>query len=397
MTVPSTSRRTALTLAAGVAFASGPASTAFAAPHRTRPAVSPRFAYVGCYTTAQREGHGKGIAVFRVDGPGRWQQVDVTETLPNPSFLTLDHTQSFLYAVHGDLDQVSAYAINHRTGRLTPLGSQPSKGTNPVHLALTPDNRRLLIANYATGTLAVLPRAADGRLGSADQVIELTGTPGPHRTQQNGPQPHHIPVAPDKRHVLVPDKGTDRIHHFTYDTAAGRLTPATAATTTVRSGAGPRHIAYHPHRPVAYVADELNSQVTTYTYDPATGALTPRSWLPSLPPTYTGDNTAAGIQLTPDAHFLFVSNRGHDSIATYAVRDDGTLHTPRWTPAGGRQPRFFTTDPTGTTLYAANQGTDTITAFHITKEGDLQPVGRSVATGSPVCIVFSTTAWNRGG
>ncbi|KOG25325.1 hypothetical protein ADK35_09330 [Streptomyces viridochromogenes] len=350
----------------------------------------PRFAYAGCYTTPERNGHGKGIAVFRVDAPGRWHQIDVTDTLPNPSFLALDHTQSYLYAVHGDLDQVSAFAIDHRTGRLTPVGTQLSQGTNPVHLTPTPDNRRILVANYATGTLAVLPRATDGRLRPADQVIELTGTPGPHRTQQTGPHPHHIPLAPDQRHVLVPDKGTDRIHHFTYDTAAGRLTPATPATTTVRSGAGPRHIAYHPHLPRAYVADELNSQVTTYTYDRTTGALTPRAWLPTLPSTYTGDNTAAGIQLTPDARFLFVSNRGHDSVAAYRVRDDGTLHTPRWTPTGGRQPRFFTLDPAGDTLYAANQASDTIVAFHITPEGRLEPVGRTVSTGSPVCVVFST-------
>lgn len=390
MTIPTTSRRAALTLAAGAAFALTPAPAAHAAPQRPRSATSPRFAYVGCYTTAQRDGHGKGIAVFRVDAPGRWQQLAVTDTLANPSFLALDHTQSFLYAVHGDLDHVSAFAIDRRTGLLTALGSTPSLGTNPVHLTPTPDNRRLLVANYATGTLSVLPRAADGRLRPADQVIELTGTRGPDRTEQTGPHPHHIPFTPDQRHVLVPDKGTDRIHHFTYQPQTGRLTPATPATTAVRSGAGPRHIAYHPRLPLAYVADELNSQVTTYGYDSTTGALTPRSWLPTLPPDFTGDSTAAEIQLTPDARSLFVSNRGHDSIATYRVHPDGSLHTPRWTPTGGQQPRFFTIDPTGSTLYAANQASDTITAFHITQEGHLRRTSRTVHTGSPVCIVFST-------
>ncbi|WP_405970485.1 lactonase family protein [Streptomyces sp. NBC_00988] len=383
------SRRSALTAAATTALSLTAASTAAATTGPSRRPPEPSYAYVGCYTTPQRAGHGKGIAVFRVDGPGRWQQVDLTETLPNPSFLALDHTQSFLYAVHGDLDQVSAFAIDRHTGSLTSLGTQPSQGTNPVHLTPTPDNERLLVANYATGTLAVLPRTADGRLQPADQVVELIGEPGPDRTQQTGPHPHHIPFAPDRRHVLIPDKGTDRIHHFTYDAGAGRLMPAGPAT-TVRSGAGPRHITHHPHLPLAYVADELNSQVTTYSYDPMSGDLTPRSWLPTLPPTYTGDSTAAEIQFTPDARLLFVSNRGHDSIATYAVRDDGTLHAPRWTAAGGEQPRFLTTDANGDTLYVANQATDTITAFRITREGRLRPVGRTVATGSPVCIVFRT-------
>ncbi|NEB03528.1 lactonase family protein [Streptomyces sp. SID13726] len=375
------------------ATTSAPASAAVASGSDRVPA--PRYAYVGCYTTTERGGHGEGIAVFRVDGPGRWHPMGVTATLPNPSFLALDHTQSYLYAVHGDLDQVSAFAVDHGTGGLTPLGSRPSQGTNPVHLTPTPDNRRLLVANYATGTLAVLPRAADGSLQPAEQVIQLTGTPGPDRTQQTGPHPHHIPFAPDQRHVLVPDKGTDRIHRLAYDAVAGRLTPADPEAVTVRSGAGPRHVVYHPHLPLAYVADELNSQVTTYTFDRTTGELAPRSWLPTLPSDYTGDSTAAEIQLTPDARQLFVSNRGHDSIATYAVRDDGTLLNPRWIPSGGRQPRFFALDPGGTTLYAANQSSDTIVAFHVTRDGRLRPVGRPVSTGSPVCVIFSTTGQAR--
>jgi len=385
-----TTRRTALTAGAAAALTLTGAATASAAPPRARRSPEPRYAYVGCYTTPERAGHGKGIAVFRVDGPGRWQQVGLADTLPNPSFLTLDRTQSFLYAVHGDLDQVSAFAVDRRTGHLTALGSRPSEGTNPVHLTPTPDNNSLLVANYATGTLAVLPRAADGGLGPARQVVELTGTPGPDRTQQTGPHPHHIPFAPDGRHVHVPDKGTDRIHHFTYDVTTGRLTPAAPATTLVRAGAGPRHIVHHPRLPLAYVVDELNSQVTTYAYDQATGALTPRSWLPTLPSAYTGDSTAAEIQLTTDARLLFVSNRGHDSVATYHVGDEGTLRSPSWTSSGGRQPRFVATDPANATLYVANQLSDTIIAFSVAQRGQLRPVGRTVTTGSPVCIVFST-------
>lgn len=387
MPVTGPTRRAALTwsASAGAALALTTATTTHAAPS---PAQA-QFAYVGCYTTPQRKGHGKGITVFRVDGPGRWQPMGVTATLDNPSFLTLDHTQSFLYAVHGDLDRVSAYAIHRTTGLLTPLGSRPSQGTNPVHLTLTPDNQHLLVANYATGTLAVLPRAADGTLQPATQVIGLTGTPGPDRTEQTGPHPHHIPFAPDSLHVHVPDKGTDRIHHFTYDAGAGRLLAASPAATTVRAGAGPRHIAHHPRLPLAYVADELNSQVTTHTVSPD-GTLTPRSWLPTLPACYTGNSTAAEIQLTPSADLLLVSNRGHDSIAAYRVSADGTLHHPQWTSSGGRQPRFLAIDAAGTTLYVANQATDTIKAFQITADKHLQSTGRTVTTGSPVCIVFRT-------
>ncbi|MFE3737814.1 lactonase family protein [Streptomyces sp. NPDC059134] len=389
MTASPLARRTALSATAATVLALSLPSTARAAESlRSRREATPRFAYVGCYTTEQRNGHGKGISVFRADAPGRWRQLAVTATLPNPSFLALDHTRSHLYAVHGDLDQVSAFAIDEDTGLLTALGSQSSRGGNPVHLAVSPDNRQLLVANYATGTLAVLRRTAGGRLQPAHQVIELTGTPGPDRTQQTGPHPHHIPFTPDGRHVLVPDKGTDLVHGFAYAPRTGRLSATTPPTNTVRSGAGPRHIRFHPRLPVAYVVDELNSQVTTYDFDASSGGLVPRSWLPTLPPSFTGNSTAAEIQLTPDARFLYVSNRGHDSVVGFRADAAGSLHTLGWTPTGGAQPRFITVDPTGSTLHVANQASDTITAFHIGGDGSLQRIGRPVATGSPVCIVF---------
>ncbi|MPY56160.1 lactonase family protein, partial [Streptomyces spongiae] len=185
------SRRSALALGTGAALALSVGEARATERVPTAGRTHARFAYVGCYTTAERNGQGKGIAVFRVDGPGRWQLLETIPTADNPSFLALDRTQSFLYAVHGDRDQVSAYAVSRRTGRLTPLNSQSSQGTNPVHLALAPDNSRLLVANYATGTLAVLPIARDGTLRPATQVVGLTGTAGPHRSQQTGPHPHH--------------------------------------------------------------------------------------------------------------------------------------------------------------------------------------------------------------
>ncbi|MEV5846153.1 beta-propeller fold lactonase family protein [Streptomyces sp. NPDC051985] len=189
--------------------------------------------------------------------------------------------------------------------------------------------------------------------------------PGPDRSRQTGPHLHHIPCAPDRHHVLAPGKDTDRIHRLTCDAVPGRLTQADPEAVTVRSGAGPRHIVYHWHLPLAYVADELNSRVTTYTHNRTTGGLAPRSRLPTLPSDFTDDSTAADIQLTPEACLLFVSHRGHDSVVTYAVQDTGTLHSPRWTSSGGRQPRFFPPDPADTTLYAANQPSDMTVVFHV--------------------------------
>ncbi|MPY55926.1 lactonase family protein, partial [Streptomyces spongiae] len=199
----------------------------------------------------------------------------------------------------------------------------------------------------------------------------------------------HIPIAPGGHHVHVPDKGTDRIHHFTYDSSSGHLLLSSPAATTVRAGAGPRHIAYHPRLALAYVVDELSSQVTVHRIDPRNGSLVPHSWVPTLPSDFTGDSTAAEIQLSSDGRLLFASNRGHDSIVTYRVDGDGTPHSPRWSPTTGQQPRFFALDPTGSVLYAANQASHTICAFRVTRAGHLEQTGRVIRTGSPVCVVFS--------
>ena len=352
------------------------------------------FAYVGCYTTPDRDGRGDGINVYRMDpASGAWTRVQLLADVPNPSFLALDARQRCLYCVHGGdtFSEVSAFAIDRPTGRLTRLGSQPSAGANPVALAVDPTDRFLVVANYASGTAAAMPIGPDGSLAPATDVVTLTGEPGPHPIEQTRSHPHHVQIDPAGRVVVIPDKGLDRVFVYRLDHAGGKLVPSDPPSVQARPGAAPRHAAFHPSASYAYVINELDSTITTYAYDSDRGVLRPLQVVSTLPPTFTGANTTAEIAVAPSGRFVYGSNRGHDSIVIFAVDEDaGTLTPIAWEPTRGETPRYFGLDPSGTFLYAANQGSDTIVTFRVDRtSGTLTPTGQVVRTGSPVCIVFA--------
>lgn len=392
MTGVGMSRRTVLASGLGaVALAAigtrGAAAAPFGSGSSARPGGA-AWAYVGCYTSTEREGHGNGIAVFRVDPSGRWDPIQVLATVDNPSYLITDRAATTLYSVHGDGDTVGAYRIDPATGHISELARQNTGGTNGVHLELSPDERWLVVANYATGSIAVFPRAADGSLGLRSQLLELTGTAGPLPEDQKGPQPHQVHFAPTGTHLIVPDKGTDRLHRLAFDPAVGTVSVLAEPILTA-PGTGPRHLAYHPYLPAFYLVDELSSQVTVYFYDRNTAGAGAGTSLSTLPDEAQGPNTASAIALSADGRFVLVSNRGHDTIATYAISPVGSLLSPTWTPTQGKQPRFITFDPAGTTVYAANQKTDTIIPFTFDPiSGRLDQRGEAIGTGSPSCIVF---------
>ncbi|MBP0623207.1 lactonase family protein [Cupriavidus sp. LEh25] len=349
----------------------------------------PMYAYVGCRTTKARNARGKGINVYRVREDG-WEHVQLMEGLDNPSFLAMDRAQRYLYAVHGDLGDISAFAIDATTGRLTLLNRQGTEGKNPVHLAVEPGNRFIVVANYATGSLVTLPIQADGSLGRVADLAKLPGNPGSNREQQGGSHPHDVPFDIAGRHFIVPDKGVDRVFAFSVDSRTGKLTPASSPYVEAPAGAGPRHVTFHPARPLAYVINELNSTVTTYQYDEASGALSPLQTVSTVPKDYGGDNTGAEIQIANSGKFLYASNRGHDSIVTMGIDPTSGLLTPlSWVESRGKGPRFFAIDPDGRRLYAANELSDTIVPFDIAREsGKLTPLPWRIDTGSPVCVAF---------
>ncbi len=342
---------------------------------------------VGSFTTAERKARGEGIHVYRVDpDSGAWMPTQQIGDLENPSYFTIDAKRLVLYTVHGDRDYVTAFSIDPEQGGLHRLGRANTGGMNGVHPALDPTGRFLLVANYASGSVAVLPVAQDGTPGDFVQVLELPGPIGPHRTEQKISHPHQIVFDPSGRFVIVPDKGLDRV--FVLGFEAGRL--EIVSHVVMRPGAGPRHMVFHPHLAYAFVVNELDSTVATCRWDAANGVLTPLALTPCLPPEFFGASTTAAIVITPDGEHVYVSNRGQDGITHLRFdAQQARLNVMGWTPANGRDPRFMTLNCQGDRLIVAAEQGDSIAEFTIAPQsGQLTQQTNMLPVKSPCTIIF---------
>lgn len=347
------------------------------------------YAYVGSRTTRERNARGEGISVYRVDpAVGALERVQVLGDLVNPSYLALSRDRQRLYCVHGDGTEASSFDVDATTGQLRLLNRQGTQGRNPVHLALADDGRHLVVTNHLGSSLAVLPIADDGSLRPASQLVQISGPVGPHRVEQQQAKPHFNPFDPSGRWIVVPDKGLDRV--FSYRFEGGSLVPAVEPFVKAREGAGPRSAVFHPRMALAYVVNELDSTLTTYAFDASTGSLRPLHLIPTLPPTYTGNSRAAGIAIDVSGQTLYISNRGHDSVAVFRL--DAGNGLPAFVdavPTMGRTPRFFTLSPDGRHLYALNEDSDSIVVFDVGADATLSRPRTVAHCGSPVCMVFS--------
>ena len=385
-----------LALAAATSSGSAGAASNVDPTKQTAPDRRPSYlAYTGCRTSRDRNARGDGINVYRVDAvTGRWEHVQLLAGLVNPSFLTLDAAKRTLYTVHGDSSEVSSFRIDDETGRLSPLNQQSTRGKNPVHLAIDPTGRFMVIPNHVTAgdmksSLVVLPIREDGSLGEVVDHHVLSGKIGPHRVEQPFPKPHQTEFDPAGRFIAVPDKGLDLIWTFSLD-EFGKLHPAEPPSVAARETSGPRHIAFHKQQPLAYVVNELDSTVTGYRYDPTTGTLDPFQIIPTLPESFTGNSRASEIAISADGRFVYASNRGFDSIATFAVDPaNGWLRPIDYQRSQGKTPRFFALAPDSRFMFVANEESDTIVAYSVDAQtGKLTATDHVVSTGSPVCIVF---------
>ncbi len=354
------------------------------------------FVYVGAYTEPP-SGSADGIIVFRFDaGSGELHPVQNVPGVVNPSWLTLDEREQFLFAVNEeDEGRVSAFSRDVATGTLRPLNDQLSHGAAPCYVSPDPSGRYVLVANYSGGTVAVLPVTASGRLEAATCVIHHQGSS--IRPEQEGPHPHMIRPSVDGRFVLVTDLGTDQVLVYRLDPNTGQLAPNEQGRTVVSEhpGAGPRHFAFDPNGRTVYVINELNSTVTVYDYTPERGELHARQVVSTLPDGVDGPaigNSCAHIAVSPDGRFVYGSNRGHDSIAIWEVEDaNGELRPAGHESTRGKTPRGFSLDPTGSWLLVANQESDTIVTFRRDPgSGRLTAAGPVTQTPSPVTILFSS-------
>ena len=361
-----------------------------AQPNRAAGAL---YAYVGCYTTARRYARGDGIHVYRVEpATGAWTHVQHVGNLVNPSFLVLRRDQRYLYAVHGDESYATSFSVDRNTGFLTLLNRVETGGQNGVHQAFDPSDKFMVVANYSTGNVSVLPVRQDGTLGDQAQLVPLPGLPGPNRIEQASSHPHQIVFDPSGKFVVVPDKGLDRIFIFSFDPATGRLTPTEQGSVVTRAGSGPRHAAFHPTLPVLFALNEISSSVATYYLEAEHGSLRPVEILPTVPSDFTGDNTAAEIAVSAGGRFVYCSNRSHDSIGIFAAdASTGLLTSIGWVSSRGRVPRFIGFDPAHRFLYAANEQADTVVSWLANPStGRLTPTEQVVRNASPCTIAFAT-------
>ena len=351
-----------------------------------------RTLFIGTYTKEKSE----GIYRCRLDLNSGSQKVEsAAKGVTNPSFLAIDRSRGRLFAVNETAEfegkpggSVSAFSIDPETGNLRLLNRQSSHGTDPCHLTLDNTGRYVLAANYSGGNIAVLPVHDDGSLGEATDVVQHQGSSV--TTRQKAPHPHSVNIDGSGTFVYVPDLGIDRVMIYRFDAGKGKLLPATPAWAGVKPGAGPRHMAFHPGGKTAYLLNELDSTLILFAVDKSTGALKQKQAVSTVPRDFTGENYPADIHLSPAGEFLYCSNRGHDSIAVFAVDGKtGELSTLQMQPTEGKWPRNFAIDPTGRYLLAANQRSDSITVFSIDqKRGTLAPANQHIEIPAPVCLKF---------
>ncbi|MBD2767594.1 lactonase family protein [Hymenobacter sp. BT664] len=312
-----------------------------------------------------------------------------------PTYLTMDAGRQRLYAVsetetfRGEPGgSVSAFAVDPRTGNLTLLNQQPSHGASPCCISLDRSGNVVLVANYLAGTVSLLPLAADGQLAPPTATSQHEGS-GPHKNQ-NGPHAHCIVPDPANTFALAVDLGTDRVYAYRLDAAQGQLLRQREPAFVARPGAGPRHLTFHPSGQMAYLINELNSTVTALAYEAAAGKFRELQTISTLPAHYPGpgENSGADVHVAPSGRFLYASNRGHNSIAVFAIDPhNGTLTPIQHVDTQGKTPRNFTLDPSGRLLLVANQHSNNVVAYHVDQQtGRLTPTGQAVEVPSPMFL-----------
>jgi 6-phosphogluconolactonase (cycloisomerase 2 family) len=376
-------------LSSSLLFTSLKAQAQYKKLHSLKMEKKSMFAYVGSRTTKERTARGDGITVYRVLSNGHLEPVQIAGDLVNPSYLALSKDGTRLYTIHGDESDISSFAVDRTSGKITFLNRQSTQGKNPVHLAIDPSGKYMVVTNHIGASLAVLPIAEDGSLLQLTQLLSITGPIGPHRIEQKQAKPHFNLFDPSGCYVAVPDKGLDRV--FSFEFSNGQLKDAPVPFVTAREGSGPRNMVFHPTAPLAYVVNELDCTLTSYHFDKSNGCLKPIYILSTLPPTFTGNSRASGIAIDRKGQYVYASNRGSDSIALFKVdSSNGHFTFIEAVNTSGITPRFFTLSPDEKILYALNEDSDTIVAFSRSeKDGRLSSLGIVAKTGSPVCMVFS--------
>jgi 6-phosphogluconolactonase len=348
------------------------------------------FVYFGTYTG--EENASKGIYCSMLDlETGKLSNPKLVAETRNPSFLEIHPNGKYLYAVGegGDAGSVNAYKIDRNTGFLKFLNQEPSGGRGPCHLSIDFAGKNLLVANYSSGNVSVIPISGDGRLRKPTGFAQHTGSSiNPER--QDKPHAHSINVSPDSRYAFAADLGIDKIMIYALDIDKGTIVTNKFGFVKLSPGAGPRHFSFHPNGKYAYVINELSGTVTAFSYDSSTGSLSEIQTITTLPDQFNEFNKCAEVRVHPNGKFLYGSNRGHDSIVIYRIDPaKGTLTLVGHETTDIKTPRNFNIDPTGKFCLVANQDSDSVIVFRIDPAtGMLDRTGHKINLGKPVCVRF---------
>jgi len=347
--------------------------------------------YIGSYAKAADQ----GIHHFKLDlSSGALTPAGGASGVANPSFVAVSPDKKFLFAI-GEAGlpgkkggAVASFSIDEKTDDLKLINVESSVGGGPCYVTADKSGKVVLVANYGGGSVASLPVSADGKLSEAATFVQHAGS-SVVKGRQGEPHAHSINVSPDNKFAFAADLGLDKVLIYKLDPEKGTLTANDPAFVEIPPGSGPRHFAFHPSAKYAYVCGEMTSTVIAMSYDADKGALKVIQSLSTLPEPVKGNSTAE-CQVHPSGKFVYVSNRGHNSVAVFHVDEaTGKLTAAGHAPTGGKTPRNFGIDPTGKILIAANQDSDNIVVFKIDeKTGMPHPAGQEVKVPKPVCVKF---------
>jgi 6-phosphogluconolactonase (cycloisomerase 2 family) len=382
--------------------------TAAAAVTPARAASGDVIAYVGAATSVPR--NTGGIYSYYVNqSDGTLTPKGALTNILNPNYLVIHPNKKWMYAVNSIANfagttsgSVTALSIDQGTGDLSIMNVVNARGAGTTHVSVDPSGKWVFVANYGGRNAAVLPIMADGSLGEATDVVEITGPLGPRRAH-DGPvgsyadsghdttHPHMAQTDPDGNFVFIADLGTDRVFIYKFDKVNGKLSPNDQPYLQASPGAGPRHFVFHPNRRWAYVLNEESSTVLFAAYDAAKGTLEIKQSSYNVPEGFAGTNYPSAIKLSSDGRYLYTANRNFNSIAIYEINAEGWMIRvgDEWTR--GHYPFDIALDPSGNFMYAMNTNNDCVTSFRVDRiTGKLNFTGQFVPLSIPRVMVFLT-------